>query len=163
VYSQTPLTHDAPRLCTVSQVCPHAPHVVVEPVNVSQPSASGAAVLQSAQPGAQPEYSQVVPLHVAPVLCVASHVTAHPLQFVVVLVCVSQPLRSGAVFVQSAHPGEQPAYEQVVPSHVAPPLCSVSQAAPHALQLVVVFVRVSHPSESGAVFVQSANPARHPV
>jgi hypothetical protein len=137
--------------------------VVVEPVNVSQPSASGAVVLQSAQPGAHPEYSHVVPLHAAPVLCVVSHVTPQPLQLVVVFVCVSQPSVSGAVLVQSAHPGEQLAYEQVVPLHVAPPLCSVSHAAPQAPQLVVVMVAVSQPSGSGAVFVQSANPATHPV
>jgi hypothetical protein len=108
VYSQSPLTHDAPRLCTVSHVCPHAPHVVVEPVNVSQPSASGAVVLQSAHPVAQPEYSHVVPLHVAPVLCVVSHEAPQALQLIAVLVGVSHPSRSGAVLVQSAHPGEHP-------------------------------------------------------
>jgi hypothetical protein len=42
------LTHDAPVLCTVSQLWPHAPQVVVDPMNVSQPSMSGAVVLQSA-------------------------------------------------------------------------------------------------------------------
>jgi hypothetical protein len=108
VYSQSPLTHDAPRLWTVSHVCPHAPQVVVLPVKVSQPSASGAAVLQSAQPVAHPEYSHVVPLHVAPVLCVVSQVAPQALQLIVVLVAVSQPSVSGAVLVQSAHPGEHP-------------------------------------------------------
>jgi hypothetical protein len=163
VYSQSPLTHDAPMLCSVSHVCPQAPHVVVEPVNVSHPSASGAVVLQSAQPVAQPEYSHVVPLQVAPVLCIVSHEAPQALQLVVVLVAVSQPSVSGAVFVQSAHPGEHPVYAHVVPLQLAPPLCSVSHAAPHALQLVGVFVFVSQPSVSGAVLVQSAYPARHPV
>jgi hypothetical protein len=51
----------------------------------------------------------------------------------------------------------------VEPLQVAPPLCSVSQAAPQALQLVVVSVAVSQPSVSGAVLVQSAKPAEHPV
>jgi hypothetical protein len=50
-----------------------------------------------------------------------------------------------------------------VPLQVAPPLCSVSHTAPQALQLVGVFVFVSQPSVSGAVLVQSPNPATHPV
>jgi hypothetical protein len=37
----------------------------------------------------------------------------------------------------------------------------VSQAAPQALQLVVVFVCVSQPSVSGAVLLQSAQPLAH--
>jgi hypothetical protein len=45
--------------------------------------------------------------------------------------------------------------------HESPVLCTVSQATPHALQLVVVLVGVSHPSLSGAVLVQSAQPAAH--
>jgi hypothetical protein len=41
-------------LCVVSHVFPQPPHPVVPPVGVSQPSRSGAVVLQSAKPGLQP-------------------------------------------------------------------------------------------------------------
>jgi hypothetical protein len=44
---------------------------------------------------------------------------------------------------------------------VSPVLWVVSHAAPHAPQLVVVFVGVSQPSLSGPVLVQSAQPAAH--
>jgi hypothetical protein len=47
--------------------------------------------------------------------------------------------------------------------HVSPVLWAVSQAAPHALQLDVVSVFVSQPSVSGALLLQSAKPATHPV
>jgi hypothetical protein len=46
-----------------------------------------------------------------------------------------------------------------LPSQLAPELCVVSQVTPHALQLVVESVCVSHPSRSGAVLMQSAQPA----
>lgn len=42
-------------------------------------------------------------------------------------------------------------------------LFTVSHAAPHAPQSVVVVVAVSHPSVSGAVVLQSLNPVLHPV
>jgi hypothetical protein len=46
---------------------------------------------------------------------------------------------------------------------VSPVLWAVSHAAPQALQFAVVSVFVSQPSVSGAVLVQSAKPATHPV
>jgi hypothetical protein len=47
-----------------------------------------------------------------------------------------------------------------VPSQLAPTLCDdVSQAVPHVAQLVVVLREVSQPSRSGAVVLQSAQPA----
>jgi hypothetical protein len=49
-------------------------------------------------------YWHVEPLHVAPVLWDVSHVSPHPLQLVVVLVAVSQPLVFGGVWLQSAYP-----------------------------------------------------------
>jgi hypothetical protein len=44
----------------------------------------------------------------------------------------------------------------VVPSQVAATLCVVSQASPHAEQLVIVLVAVSQPVVLGAVMSQSA-------
>jgi hypothetical protein len=81
-----------------------------------------------------------VPLQLAPELCTMSHATPQALQLVVVLVGVSHPSRSGAVLTQSAQPELQPVYEHVTPLQVAPTLSFVSQADPHAVQLVVVFV-----------------------
>ena len=48
-----PPLHAAPRLCVVSHVLPQPPHPVAPVVDVSQPSRSGAVVLQSAKPGLQ--------------------------------------------------------------------------------------------------------------
>jgi hypothetical protein len=163
VYVQVDPEHAAPALWVVSHASPHAPQLVIVFVGVSQPLVSGAVVLQSAQPAEHPVYLHVVPSHVAPVLWVVSQVRPHALQFDVVSVCVSQPSESGAVLVQSAQPGLQPVYLQVVPSQVAPTLCVVSHVTPHALQLLIVFVLVSQPSVSGAVLVQSAQPAMHPM
>jgi hypothetical protein len=92
----------------VSQDCPHAPQVVVDPMNVSQPLVSGALVLQSAYPEAQPAYVQVVPLQDGISLWDVSQTLPQPAQLSTVLVGVSQPLRSGAVVVQSAKPGLHP-------------------------------------------------------
>jgi hypothetical protein len=81
-----------------------------------------------------------------------------------VFVGVSHPFVSGAVVSQFAKPALQAVYVQVVPVQAAPALWIVSQASPHALQFVTVFVRVSHPSVSGAVLaLQSAKPGEQPV
>ena len=62
---------------------PHAPQLVVVVVEVSHPLVSGAAVLQSAKPGAQLEYEHVVPLHVGPTLREVSQTLPQPPQVVV--------------------------------------------------------------------------------
>jgi hypothetical protein len=51
---------------------------------------------------------QLVPLHVAPLLCAVSHTAPHALQLAVVFVGVSQPLLSWAVVSQSAKPVAHP-------------------------------------------------------
>jgi hypothetical protein len=80
----------------------------------SHPSRSGAAWLQSTCPALH-AYVHVVPVHVGvPVLM--SQAFPQPPQLAGVVVWVSQPSRSGAVFVQSAQPAAQPRYWQVVPS-----------------------------------------------
>jgi len=158
----------APRLCVESHDCPQAPQfdAVVETC-VSQPSVSGGAVLQSAHPDAQPVYVHVVPLQPAPRLWPepVSHALPHPPQLVVVERLVSQPLVSGALLSQSAHPDAQPVYVHAVPLQPAPRLWPepVSHAFPHALQFDVDDRNVSHPFVSGAVLLQSAHPDAHPV
>jgi serine/threonine-protein kinase len=126
-------------LCVVLHAAPQAPQLLVVFVGVSQPSLSGAVLVQSAHPAAHAAYTHVVPLQLAPELWVASHAMPHALQFVVVSVGVSHPSVSGAVLVQSARPAAQPVYSQLVPLHVAPWLFLVSHAAPHAVQFVGVF------------------------
>ena len=93
-----------------------------------------------------------MPLHESPPLWVVSQASPHPLQFAVVFVGVSQPFVSGAAVLQLAKPWCRiPCRGIVDPLQVSPLLCVVSHAAPHALQLDVVFVWVSQPSESGGV------------
>src|SRR4051812_13770125 len=100
---------------------------------------------------------QLVPVQLAPTLLVVSHLLLQPAQFVIVVSAVSQPLVFGAVLLQSPKPGAQPEYEHVVaPRQTGPTLLLVSQATPHAPQLVVVLIGVSQPSRSGAVLSQSA-------
>jgi hypothetical protein len=91
----------------VSQAFPQPPQLVGVVVAVSQPSRSGAAFVQSAQPAAQPWYWQVVPLQVGEWLVVVSQTLPQPAQLVGVVVAVSHPFRSGAVVWQSAQPAAQ--------------------------------------------------------
>jgi hypothetical protein len=77
VYLHTPLLHEAPVLCAVSHATPQPPQFAVVDRLVSQPLASGAVVLQSAQPSAQPVYVHTPLLHLSPALCVVSHAVAH--------------------------------------------------------------------------------------
>lgn len=163
VYVHDPLAQAAPSLWSVSHASPHALQLVTVSTEVSQPSMSGAVVVQSAQPAAQPEYLHVVPLHEAPVLCAVSQASPHALQFEVVSIGVSHPSESGAVVVQSAQPAVQPEYWHVLPLHEAPELCVASHVTPHALQFVIAATFVSQPSVSGAVVTQSAQPAVQPV
>ena len=161
-----PLHEGEPETCVAEQARPHPPHFVAEEVtSVSQPSLSGAVVVQSAKPALQPEYVHVTPvLHAAPVLFVVSHVTPHAEQFVVVLSAVSQPLVSGDVVTQSPKPGLQLAYVQVVPDvHAGVLLLVVSHTRPHAPQLVADVVVDSQPFALLPVMSQSRNPALHPV
>jgi hypothetical protein len=159
--------HEVPLHCDAEasvpeQTTPHAPQFVVDESDVSHPLMSGAVVTQSANPVSQPAYWQVVPLHVAPMLCAESHAAPHALQLAGVVVGVSQPLVSGGAVLQSAQPVSQPEYTQAVPLHEAPLLWVVSHVSPQAPQFVAL-VEVSQPSRSGAVVLQSANPALQPV
>jgi hypothetical protein len=88
----------------VLHATPQAPQLVVDDSDVSQPSVSGAVVLQSAQPAAQPAYLQVVPSHVGLVLRLLSHASLQPVQSETVFSGVLQPERSGAAGLQSPHP-----------------------------------------------------------
>jgi hypothetical protein len=70
----------------VSQARPHAPQLVVDESEVSHPLVFGAAASQSAQPGAQPTYVQVVPLQPASRLTCVSHTLPHAAQLSIVAV-----------------------------------------------------------------------------
>ena len=93
----------APRLFTVSQEVPQPPQFEVV-VGVSQPSVSGAVVLQSACCGWHPVYWQVTPSQLAPRLLAVSQTLPQPPQFDVVVASVSQPSASGAALLQSTRP-----------------------------------------------------------
>jgi hypothetical protein len=147
----------------VSQATPHAPHVLADESDDSHPSVSGVVVVQSAQPGAHPEYWHVVPLHVAPTLWAMSQALPQPPQFAVDVVDDSHPSKSGGVLLQSAQPLWQELYWQVLPLHMALTLCTVSQVWPQPPQLPADVIIVSHPSVSGGVALQSAHPGAHPV
>jgi hypothetical protein len=112
-------------------------------------------------------YVQLPPEQAVPRLCVESHARPQAPQLVAVVVCVSQPLVSGGVVLQLAYPDAQPVYLQVAPPvpiwHVAPLLCVVSQAIPHALHVADVGTFVSQPLVSGGVVSQSAYPELQPV
>jgi hypothetical protein len=95
-------------LCVVSHVALQALQLAAVFVGVSQPLVSGAAASQFAKPVSQAVYWQVVPVHEAPWLCFVSQAAPQALQFAVVVVCVSHPLVSGAVVLQSAYPAAQP-------------------------------------------------------
>jgi hypothetical protein len=102
---------------------------------------------------------QVVPLHAAPLLFTVSHIRPQPLQFVMLVVCVSQPFVFGAVVTQSPQLPEHE-YEHVVPLQLAVP-CVVSHTRPQPLQFEVVLVGVSHPLVLGAAALQSPQPPEH--
>src|SRR5580704_2458321 len=91
------------------------------------------------------------------------HATLHAPQLLVVVVEVSHPSVSGAPVLQSAKPGSQLEYEHVVPLHVGPTLCEVSQTLLQPPQVVVLLRLVSQPLVSGAAVLQLAKPGSHPV
>jgi hypothetical protein len=109
----------------------------------------------------QPAYVQPVPLQPVPVLCSVSHTVPHAPQLPGEVRLLSQPSVSGGDLLQSAQPSTQPVYEQLVPPQVPPKLCVVSHATPHAPQPAAA-TGVSHPSVSGAVVSQSAQPGAQP-
>lgn len=147
----------------VEHARPHAPQFDVEAlVSVSQPSRSGAVVVQSRKLPVQPLYVHAEPVQPDGVLCVVSHAAPHAPQFDVVFNGVSHPSMSGAVVTQSPWPGLQ-VYVHFVPVHVSGLLFVVSQAAPHALQFDVVVIEVSHPFVSRPDVSQLPYPARQPV
>jgi hypothetical protein len=110
---------------------------------------------------------QLPPEQAAPRLCAPSHARPQAPQLLVVVICVSQPLVSGGVVLQLAYPDPQLVYLQVAPPvpiwQVAPLLCVVSQAIPHALHVADIGTFVSQPLVSGAVVSQSAYPELQPV
>jgi hypothetical protein len=133
---------------------PHPPQLVIDERELSHPSVSGGVLLQSVHPAAQAVYVHVPPEQASPRLCVVSQEVPHTLH-VVPVVCVSHPLVSGAVVMQSAQPMAHPEYTQLVPLQPAPVLWAVSHAAPHAPQLTVLLSDVSHPFRLGAAASQS--------
>jgi hypothetical protein len=80
----------------------HAPQVAIEKSEDSQPLVSGGVMSQSAKPIAQPVYVQSLPEHAAPTLVFVSHERPQPPQLAGVVICVSHPLVSGGVSLQSA-------------------------------------------------------------
>jgi hypothetical protein len=100
---QEPPTHAGEAFATfVVQVLLHAPHCATVLTCVSQPSRSGAVLMQSAQPAAQPPYVHVVPLQPVPLLRVVSQTLPQPAQLDTDDNELSQPSMSGAVLLQSA-------------------------------------------------------------
>jgi hypothetical protein len=140
----------------VSHTLVHPPQLRVLLRSVSQPFAFGTVVLQSAHPVLQPVYVHVVPLHVPPSLCCVSQELPQPPQ--APLIGVSQPFVSGAFVSQLANPILQLVYVHFVPSHAAPLLFVVSHALPQPPQFVIVLTGLLHPSVSGGVVSQLANP-----
>jgi hypothetical protein len=100
----------------------------------------------------------LVPSHVAPLLCAASHAWPHAEQFAVVFVGTSQPTRFGAVVVQSPHPPLH-VYEHVVPLQLAVPCDDALHTLLQPPQFDVVLVAVSQPFVFGTVATQSPHPA----
>jgi hypothetical protein len=97
-------------------------------------------------------------LQVALVLVWVSQ-AAHPPQWSMVFVGVSQPSLSGAALLQSAQPWLH-TYEQVVPSHDAPAAFVALQATPQAPQFSTVFVgpQPLGPSSPGGLASVVASP-----
>jgi hypothetical protein len=150
-----PLHFAAPVL--VLQLLPQAPQLVVDESDDSQPFVLGGCGKQSAKPAAQPVYEQLVPEQVAPLLFFTSHVTPQSPQFVGDVIDVSHPLVSGGVALQSLNPALQLEYSQTglpVVLQAVKLLCAVSQASPHALQ-VIDWAIDSQPSMSGGSDLQS--------
>jgi hypothetical protein len=94
--------HVAAPLAGTEQTVPHVPQVEIDDRLVSQPLMSGAVVLQSAKPAAQPVYAHDVPLQEAPMLWVVSQALPQPPQFVMDDRLVEQPPTFGGVVLQSA-------------------------------------------------------------
>jgi hypothetical protein len=83
---------------------PHAPQLSIVLSAVSQPSRSGAVVVQLPKPVLHAEYVHDNPVgHAAPMLLVVSHALPHPAQFVAD-VGVSHPLRLAPLLSQSRKP-----------------------------------------------------------
>jgi hypothetical protein len=87
--------------------------------------------------------AQAPPVQVAP----EKHEQSWPQapQLVTVVRSLSQPLVLGAAMLQSPKPGLQPVYVQAPPTQLAPVEWTVSQAAPHAPQFVMLLSCVSQP------------------
>lgn len=89
------------------------------------------------------------------------------MQLVAVLRAVSQPSRSGLVFVQSPKPALHPVKVQVLPGllpeHDAPVLCAASQVLAHDVQFVGVLSGDSQPLASEPVVSQLPKPVVQPV
>jgi hypothetical protein len=136
---------------------------VIDNSELSHPFVSGGVVLQSAQPEAHPLYVQLEmdETQIAPVLCTVSQLWPQAPQLGPDT-GVSQPLVSGGVVSQSAHPVAQFMYWQVVPLQLGPRLCCVSHASPHAPQLDTVARDVSQPLVSGPASLQWSQPDTQP-
>ncbi len=122
----------------VLHFAPHPPQLVVDESDDSHPLVSPPLVSQLTKPGWHPPYMQFVPEHVAPMLFTVSHARPQSPQFAGVVICVSQPLVSGGVALQSLYPVSHFVYAQngcpgdVMVSQLAMSLWAVSHEVPHA-------------------------------
>jgi hypothetical protein len=110
----------------------------------------------------QLEYEHVVPLQLAPLLCVVSQTVPQAPQLAGDVKLLSQPSVLGGDLLQSAQPETQPVYVQLVPPQAPPKLFEASQETPHAEQPADA-TGVSQPSVSGGVVSQSAQPGAQPL
>ncbi len=162
VYVHVAPLQEAPLLWVESQATPHLLQLDTDDSELSQPSASGDVVVQSAYPALQLVYEHVVPLQDRPLEWVESQMVPHAPQLVGDVRLLSQPSESGGVLLQSAQPETHPLYAHDAPLQAPPRLCVVSHELPQVLQ-VTADVGVSHPSRSGGVASQSAQPGAQAV
>jgi hypothetical protein len=140
----------------VLQVFPQPLQLVVELSCVSQPALFGAVVTQSPQPEAQPEYVHVLPSgQAAPLLCVVSHVTPQAPQLLVVVSLMHAPPQSICPAGHWHTPDTQleplgqtfPQLPQLLLS-----VCSLTQAPPQAVKLVLHANVHEPPTHAGVAF-----------
>jgi hypothetical protein len=145
----------------VLHATPQPPQSVVVVVGVSQPLVSGAVALQFANPALHDVYEHAPEPHEAPLLLVVSHTLPQPPQARMLPVAVSQPFVSAPLMSQFAYPAEQLVYEHFPALHEAPTLLLVSQALPHAPQLLAVLSVLSQPLVFAPEVSQSPKPVLH--
>ncbi len=180
VYSQvkpppSAATHVAPTLLTVSQTTPHAPQLVGDVFDVSQPFVLGGALSQSSQPLAHSRYvhrlSPPSVLHAEPLLWTRSHCWSQPPQFKIVPgwlqngalnVPVSSPVPVSSTVPASpplvASAPASPSFRSSKPQMFAQPVASATTTAtmPASLYRLAIFER---PLASGTPLILLHSPA----